>query len=337
VGTTDARAYERYWFTAQDRSGEHLLMTGMGFYPNLGTVESYVAVNHDRRHISVRAHRYLAEDRAEISCGPITFEPVEPFRQWRLTLADNEYGLAFELYWRDTARPVFQSFPSVSVSLPGVNIGGRLVPSAAGYESFGRIEGWVRIRDHQWTLTAGTTLGSRDHHWGERNFVGGPGHAQPSRRWSHFGQWVEFGDWAIWGGRLLWKLGDERPGAGPPETHHFIGGLVENQLGSGEVKTIAYEQIDDKVIYMRNGMYAGPDGTGTPEGNVYQGMDIGGGVVAGAVHDLTDPAERVRIAGYDNHLVRAICDGEATVGLVEVQNPVPYEYCRDGAPGWSFL
>jgi hypothetical protein len=72
-----------------------------------------------------------AEDRAEISCGPITFEPIEPFRQWRLTLADNEYGLAFELYWKDTARPVLHGFPSVSVSLPGVNIGGRLVPSAA--------------------------------------------------------------------------------------------------------------------------------------------------------------------------------------------------------------
>jgi hypothetical protein len=168
-------------------------------------------------------------------------------------------------------------------------------------------------------------------------------------RWSHFGQWVEFDDWMIWGRRLLRKIGDERPGAGPgivhterrlqfdPETLHFIGGVVENHLASGEVKTITYEQIDDKVIYLRNGMYVGPDGTGTPEGNLFHGVEVADGAVGGAVHDLTDPKERVRIAGFDDHLVRATCDGETTVGLVELQNPVPYEYCRNGVPGWTFL
>ena len=33
--------------------------------------------------------------------------------------------------------------------------------------------------------------GSRDHHWGLRNGVGGPGHSEPMKRFSHCGQWVE--------------------------------------------------------------------------------------------------------------------------------------------------
>lgn len=340
VATTDARAYERYWFTAQADDAEFVLMAGIGFYPNLGTVDAYVAVNANHRHTTVRAHRYLNDTRHEIVCGPFTFEPIEPFREWRLRLADNEHQLSYDLTWRDTKRAVFQL-----ASHPGL-LSGRMPTRTAGYESFGRVSGTITLDGRTFTLDPDTTSGTRDHHWGERNGVGGLGHLEPQGRWSHFGQWVEFRDWSIWAHRILLPLGDERPGTliaskmeyeleFDPETDHFVGGTVTNHLDNGETKVVAYEQIDDKVIYLRTGMYMGPDLVGTPDQNYFHGMDVGDNVTSRDDYDVTDPKTRIRIAGWDNHLVRATCDGESTIGLVEVRNPVIYEWARDGVRGFT--
>jgi hypothetical protein len=46
---------------------------------------------------------------------------------------------------------------------------------------------------------------------------------------------------------------------------------------------------------------------------------------------------RKRIAGFDDHLVLAACDGEQTIGLLECSNPVLYEMCRDRVPGFGLL
>jgi len=46
---------------------------------------------------------------------------------------------------------------------------------------------------------------------------------------------------------------------------------------------------------------------------------------------------RQRIAGFDDHLVLARCDGEQTIGLLECSNPVLYEMCRDRVPGFGIL
>lgn len=43
--TPDSQAYERIWFTCQDRVGDVLMVCGMGIYPNLGTAEAFAIVN----------------------------------------------------------------------------------------------------------------------------------------------------------------------------------------------------------------------------------------------------------------------------------------------------
>ena len=55
--TPDAQAYERVWFTCQDKVGELLVVVGLAFYPNLGTAEAFAIVNVRGRHTTVRAHR----------------------------------------------------------------------------------------------------------------------------------------------------------------------------------------------------------------------------------------------------------------------------------------
>ena len=329
--TSDPRAYERYWWTCQDRMGELLLVTGFAIYPNLRTVEAYAIVNRRGQHTTVRAHRRLTGNRLDMRVGPLNFELIEPFKEWRLTLDENEYGIAYDLRWHDTKRSVAQS-------------GG--MGGLGGYETFGRQAGEVLVGGERLGLARDDYLGSRDHHWGIRDGVGGPGHALGARGVSTHpaGQWVEFADWSIWGGRVLYNLGDGQRGAGrvlrsesrlrfDPETHLFTGGVVHNTLESGETKELHYRRLGSQVAFLRCGMYGGREG-GTPDGDVWHGMDVGD-AVSGETYDVTRPDVQKRLAGGANHHCEVSCDGEVSYGLFETHDPMTWELCRDRRFGFS--
>lgn len=343
--TSDPRAYERYWFSVNDDHGEVFMAMGFGLYPNLGTADAYAIFVHNNQHTTVRSHRLLGDDRTDMTFGPINAEIIEPFREWRLSLGENQQGLRFDLRWRDTKRARFQRF--IGRFIPSSH-DGRLQPEWAGYESFGTIEGTVEYQGKKFEIHPLRYRGSRDHHWGTRNGVGGPPHMVGAKRVSHLGQWVEFSDWSIWLHRVLYNIGDDsRPGAGKieqidhklrfdPVTKALTGGIIRNRLSNGEIRDVTYDQIDNMVVYLRCGGYDGPTG-GTPEENIYHGMYVGDNVVGGEKYDLSDPKVRAHIMGFEQHLCRATCNGETVIGILECRNPIIYEYCRDGRPGYSFL
>jgi hypothetical protein len=174
--TPDAQAYERVWFTCQDRVGELLVVIGLAFYPNLGTSEAFAIVNLRGRHTTVRAHRSLLGDRMDMTLGPFRFDVEDPFRRWRLRLDTDSQpdvtgspALSFDIAWLDTKRPVFRQLGA------GLIVGDRALSPVAGYDGFGRQEGWVQVGDERFELSPASHLGTRDHHWGTRDGVGGPG------------------------------------------------------------------------------------------------------------------------------------------------------------------
>ncbi len=329
--TTDPRAYERYWFTAQDKKGDLFVVTGFGLYPNLGTVEAYAIVNLRGLHTTVRAHRRLKASRMNMRVGPINFEPVRAFREWRLTLDQNEYGIAYDLRWLDTKRAVQQ---------PTRFLG--------GYESFGRPEGVVSVKGERFQITPEAFNGSRDHHWGVRDGVGGRGHMLNPAGTSVAtgGVWVEFGDWSVWGNRVLFNLGDRRPAAGQilrqerslrfDDTRVFLGGVVTNTLQSGEVKNLHFRRLGYQTAYLRCGMYGGREG-GTPNGDVWHGMYVGDDAVSGETYDTTQPDVRRLIQGAADHHCEVTCDGETTYGIFESHDPITYEMCKEGRAGYSLI
>ena len=144
--TPDAQAYERVWFTCQDKVGELLVVIGLAFYPNLGTAEAFAIVNVRGKHTTVRAHTRCPTDRMEMTIGPFHFEVVEAFRQWRLVLDPTEHGIAYDITWLDTKRPVFRQLGA------GIIVGGRAVSPVAGYDGFGRQEGWVEAHGERFDL-----------------------------------------------------------------------------------------------------------------------------------------------------------------------------------------
>jgi hypothetical protein len=338
--TTDAQAYERIWFTAQDDAGALLVVCGLAFYPNLGTAEAYAIVNCRGQHTTVRAHRLLGDDRMDMRVGPLGFEVVQPFREWRLVLADNEYGVTFDIRWNDTKRAVFRNLGA------GVIAAGKPFGGTAGYDGFGVQTGTVHVNGERFDLAPERFNGTRDHHWGTRDGVGGRG------RWSGWqhvisGPFVQYPDWCLWVDHLMRNLGDPRPGSDTlhkrkyrlrfePETNLVLGGEADLELRSGETKTMTFERLGNQIAFLRCGMYGGPNG-GTPDGDIWQGEFVGDGVVSGETYDANDPDVRARICGLDQHHMRFECDGQVSYGLFEAYDPLCFETALKGRQGLSVL
>lgn len=345
VATTDPRAFERYWFTATAKDGSLFMITGIGFYPNLGVVDGYCLVVHEGRQTVVRAHRKLTADRADLCVGPINFDPVAPFKQWNLGLQDNEHGFAFDLKFFDSKRPRFSKMDAAR--FPGAPENIHLLHDWGGYEGFGSVEGEIRLGGKTITLTRDRYVGSRDHHWGIRDGVGGMSLSQPKKGFSHCAQFVEFKDWGIWGPQVL--LNPDNSASMPrfvetlkyeldfdPQTRQFREAIATNRLDNGEIRVVHYQAIPHMTGYLRCGGYAGPDGRGTPDSNYLHGKGIGD-AFTGHVYDVTDVATQIDLAGFEDHLCFVTCGDETTVGVFECMNPAIHHMCEAGFPRFFFL
>ncbi|MFI5611991.1 hypothetical protein [Amycolatopsis sp. NPDC051903] len=339
--TGDPRAYERYWMISHDAAGEVMVATGGSFYPNLDRAEAYAIVNVRGRHTSVRSFRALGADRADLRVGPIAPEIVRGLREWRYVLEPNDWGVSYDLTFRDTTRQVFRE--PLSDSAHGTPPG-RRTDVTTGFEGFGTVKGWVEADGTRVELGPGSA-GTRDRHWGTGRGVGGPAMSLGGRL--HVGvsgnAFVPFENWTLWGDRVYYPFGDSRPGAtrvAKPArrlrfeagTDIFTEGVVEYRLGTGEVKELHYEHLGHQTAYLRCGMYGG-----TPESGIHQGSYDGPELTEGETYDLADPATRIGLRGLDEHLCRVTCDGESVLGVYQTIDPVAYQRCKEGRPGWDFL
>jgi len=154
----------------------------------------------------------------------------------------------------------------------------------------------------------------------------------------------------VWLNRILYNLGDERPGCGQilrrdhrlrfeDDTKLLLSGEVDLLLEDGTTRTMTFERLGNQIAFLRCGMYGGPNG-GTPDGDLWHGMAVaqGGEVVVHAeTFDVSDPDVRTRLAGQDQHHCRVTCDGEVTYGLVEPYDTLCYEVAKAGVMGFSLL
>lgn len=349
VSSTDPRWFERYWFSAWDDSGEFLLVAGIGQYPNLGRTDAYALLVHEGKQTTVRAWGPLGLDRSLLALGPLEFTVVAPFKEWRLQATTNDQQLTFDLRWRDSKLARYARLPpsdDLAPPAPGI-FDVRVLNDQGGYRTFGRVQGTIEFEGRTFNLSPEHASGSRDHHWGVRDGVGGAGHMLgPRDGGSYFGPIAEFKDWAIWGFEVVRSPGHtSRPGASTlkplearlrfdPETKHFIWGQGVYRLPDGEVFEITCEQIGSQVAYLRTGGYTGCNGLGTPEEDVHHGSAEGEGV-AGETYDITSADVRRHIAGREEHLVQASCNGETVVGMVGCLNPALYEMAAGGVRNMS--
>lgn len=339
--TGDPRAYERYWMVCHDASGETLIATGGSIYPNLDRAEAYAIVNHRGRHASVRSFRNLGADRMDMRVGPIAPVIVSGLREWRYVLEPNEWEISYDLTFVDTTRQIFRE--PLSDSAHGIPPG-RRSDVTAGFEGFGSVSGWAEIDGLRIDFGSGSA-GTRDRHWGTGRGVGGPAMSLGGRL--HVGTngnaFVPFREWTLWGDRVYYPFGSPHNGVTrvgkptrmlrfDPDTQVFVEGVVDYKLGTGERKQLHYERIGEQTAYLRCGMYGG-----TPRGDIHQGAYDGPPMTEGETIDLSMPSARIGLRGLDEHLCRVTCGGESVIGVYQTIDPLAYEACAAGRPGWNFL
>ncbi len=162
VFTSDRNFYDRYYFNMHPMGEELFLITGMGQYPNLGTMDAFVSVSHGDTLYVVRASRELGSDRMDTSVGPFRVEVLEGLRKLRVVCEPNEWGLSFDLSFDGTVPAVEE--PRTVQRQPW----GRVTMDTSRYSQVGTWTGRLEVAGQSYDVTEDRWRGVRDHSWGIR-------------------------------------------------------------------------------------------------------------------------------------------------------------------------
>ena len=201
--SSDRNVYDRYWFNGYQDDGEFYFGIAMGLYPHRGVMDCGLSIVHDGEQHCFLASRRAPREPTDSQVGPFRLEVVEPMKTVRVTLDDNETGLAAELFFSartacvEEGRQTFRS-------------GVRTTMDVTRFAQFGRWEGRIDYAGRTVNVDATRVFGTKDRSWGIRG-VGEPetGGAPTERGTQFFFAWAP----------LHW----------PDRCTHF--GVFENALG----------------------------------------------------------------------------------------------------------
>jgi hypothetical protein len=167
VFTSDRHFYDRYYFNMHPLGDELFLVFGMGQYPNLGTMDAFVAISKgDDMHV-LRSSRELGSDRMSTQVGPLSVEILEGMKKLRIEAAPNEWGIHCDLVF-DATVPVVEE-PRTIQRAPH----GRITTDTSRYSQAGRWSGSLEVDGDRYEVRPEEWIGVRDHSWGIRG-VGDP-------------------------------------------------------------------------------------------------------------------------------------------------------------------
>jgi hypothetical protein len=162
VGTSDRNFYDRYYFNGFSHDGSAMFIMGLGVYPNLGVMDSFLVVLTDGQHRVVRSSRELdGADRLAPSVGPLSIEVLEPLRRLRVRCAPNEWGVDLDATWTG-------SIPAHPEPPHQMREHGRAIFDSYRMAQTGGWDGTLTTPEGTFTLTDATWWGTRDRSWGVR-------------------------------------------------------------------------------------------------------------------------------------------------------------------------
>lgn len=170
AGSSDRNFYDRCYLNAHDRTGDIFLVTGAGYYPNLGVKDAFVLVRRGDEQTAVHLSDAIDDDRLNQRVGAYRIEVQEPLKRLRVVLEETE-GIAMDLTW-EGSYDVLQEQPHVMRS------GSRVTLDAQRFAQVGTWEGTLSIDGTDIAVTPDTWVGTRDRSWGIRPV----GEAEPAGR-----------------------------------------------------------------------------------------------------------------------------------------------------------
>ena len=328
VASTDRNVYDRCYFNAHDRDGGTFLVTGLGFYPNLGVKDAYAAVRRGDRQWVVRFSDAIDDDRLNPSVGPYRIEVQEPLQRVRLVCDSADRGVGFDLTWQG-------SFPAIDEERHQLRQDRRLIIDTWRFAQLGTWSGVLHVDGTDVDVRPEEWVGSRDRSWGIRPV----GAAEPGGRPVYddgFGFWwlyvpLRFESFAIVviaqedgsghrtlnGATRVWADGRSEQLGWPrvqidyrPGTRHPDQARIHLTEPDGSPLTIEVEPSVFVPLHIGCG-YGG-------DSDWLHGQWQGEGWADSAVYDLTDPAVAARIPwGVVDHVARATCGDAVGWGLFE--------------------
>ena len=329
--TSDRNFYDRSYFNAHDRTGDLFVITGLGYYPNLGTKDAYLLIARGGSHTALHLSDLCDGDRMDQRVGPYSVEVVEPLRTIRVRLEETE-GIAADLTWAG-------SFPVIQEERHLLRSGSRVTLDAQRFAQVGTWSGHLSIDGERIEVTPELWVGSRDRSWGIRPV----GEAEPAGAPSDppfDGMWwlyvpMRFEEFALVvilqedpdGYRTLndchrvWPDGRLEQLGWPRVEVHYASGTRTPSGATLHLTTASGEPIEVEVssllaapLHVGGGYGGDPDWT--------HGMWKGEKFVERVSYDLADPAVQGRFMfGCVDHVGRALLtEGGRTVegwGLFE--------------------
>jgi hypothetical protein len=333
VYTSDPAWTERIYISLYDVFGKDTILgCGVGQYPNRNVQDGFATVWHHGQQHNIRMSRRLRPTAHEIKIGPLSIEILEGLRRFRMVLADNPSGLAFDIEWRATMNPheETQDFRRSH---------GRVVQDISRFDQAGRACGTLRMPGRTVTLTEDAWWGHRDRSWGVRRPL--RTESSDSRRttfapflfsWSvaqfrdHALHWrfVErrAGRYSYLTGELVRPFGEAaEPGwrlaktqqqfrwdaSGPVQT--LTGGEIELRFENGERRQVSFVTHPPRW-HLKAGGYGGYR-------EWHHGDDKGLYYFEHEVWDLSDPAVLREASTLSDHLIEWRWGDDIGFGIME--------------------
>lgn len=158
--SSDRNFYDRCYLNAHDRTGDLFVITGLGYYPNLGTKDAFLLLARGGRHVALHLSDRCDDDRLDQHVGGYRVEVLEPLRRLRVTLEETE-GIAADLTWEG-------SFPVLQEQRHVLRSGARVTLDAQRFAQVGTWSGHVTIDGERIEVTPDRWVGTRDRSWGIR-------------------------------------------------------------------------------------------------------------------------------------------------------------------------
>jgi len=333
VTSSDRNFYDRCYFNAMDTSDDagadrKMLVTGLGYYPNLGVKDAYVLLRSGSKQTAVHLSDAIDQNRLDQRVGRYALEVIEPLQKIRLVLEETE-GMAMDLTW-DGSYDVVQEMPHLML---GSDV--RPTLDAQRFAQLGSWTGTLVVDGVETTVSPDTWMGSRDRSWGIRPV----GEAEPAGRpqdppmegfwWLYVPMRFETFSIVIIiqeqanGFRTLndvtrvWKDGRVEQLGWPkvdityaPGTRTPTHATLTCTSAEGEPVVIEVETRTHVVLHLGGGYGGDPQWI--------HGQWKGENFAERVSYDLDDPALAGMIPfGVIDHCARATCNGETGHGLFE--------------------
>ena len=192
-GSSDRNFYDRSYLNAHDRTGDIFLITGIGYYPNLGVKDAFVLVRRGDTQTAVHLSDGIDSDRLNQHVLGYRVEVSEPLHKLRVILEETE-GIAVDLTWNGL-------FDVIQEQRHVLRTGTRVTLDAQRFAQVGSWSGVIAIDGEEIAVDPAVWIGSRDRSWGIRPI----GEPEPAGRPAHppfEGMWwlyvpMAFDDFAI--------------------------------------------------------------------------------------------------------------------------------------------